>query len=1034
MMLHRSSLFVLAALAACDGAATTNPFFDDTGDLQEIPEVPRDDTPAVDSPSDDTDVPTPTGDACADGRAAFVADVYEPVMGELCVACHSAGSLAGDTRLVLDPTDMAASFETAWAVASTVEHGMSLLVAKPSGQHPDGHGGGLRAAVGSAEHAAIAAFAAQTLTTPYPCADDTTADTGSDDTADTAADDSADTGDTDTSGLDTGDTSADDTADTAVDDTGDTDTAGVDTDDTGACRDDRTAFEQDLWTPVLQARCTSCHIPGGFAGGTAFVLTPGGTDLDGDFATAAAVAAMVDDGVSILASKPTNTHANGHAGGRQVVPGSADHQAILDFIDRIEGTHPCADVPAVGDDSGLVDDSADTDLDPQDSADDDPVIDSGDDPVDTGDSWPVPDPVCGPDDLLPRRVRRLSHVAYDRTIQDLLGLDSDFGTTFATDVEVDGFLENADALTVGPLLADQYRDAAEQLAFDPALDLDALVPCDPDLIGAQDCGSAFLVDFGRRAFRRPITVTEHDRFHGFFREVLLDEDFDAAVRWSIAAFLQSPSFLYRLEMGVSLGDGTFVLTDHELATQLSYLLWQSMPDDELLDLADASELADPTTYDAQVARMLADPRADGTMGRFTEQWLHLDRLTSAFRDPNIFPGFSDEVRTAMRGETERFVEDLFVQGGTVGDLYLAEHTFLTPSLAAFYGLPAPSQTDAEGFGRVDLAMQPQVGLLSQGALLATYSNPQSSSPVHRGVAVRERLLCQDLPPPPPGLDLSPPDVDPNATTRERYQQHRTDAACAGCHDLIDPVGFGFEHYDGVGRYRADEGGLAIDASGEVRDLGGADVPFDDVPGLATVLGHSEVAEACYVTQWIRYGLGVGEDGATDCRVDATTDAFRTAGGQLSDAVLVLARDPSLASRAGGLGEGDTPGTSDWAVPLDDEVDVDPDAVDTSEPVDTGDPLDTGDPRIDVDLSDDFSLEVDVTSDWGGGYCANLRVTNDGPSEASWLLIYDVGGTIYNNWNADAVDDGGGEYAFTGVGWNASLPAGATAHFGFCANR
>jgi hypothetical protein len=625
---------------------------------------------------------------------------------------------------------------------------------------------------------------------------------------------------------------------------------------------------------------------------------------------------------------------------------------------------------------------------------------------------------CETETLPDRRLRRLSHDAYDHTIRDLLGVESTHGASFAVDVAVEGFLEDAEALVVPPLLADQYRRAAEAIALDE-VDLDAVLPCRPEDVGPRDCASAFLVETGSRAFRRPLTTTEHDRYLGLYDEVRAMESFEAGIRWTLAALLQSPHFLYRSELGRRTDALDYALTDWEIASELSYLAWASMPDGELFAAAAAGELSTPEGREAQLERLLADPRAGDRMARFTQSWLHTDRLDSVTRETDDFePTFTADVRDAMAGELTRFTSDRFLAGDTLVGLFTHPGSFVTDALAEHYGIDAGSAPpDDAGFRPVDLGGTPYAGLLARGALMTTHAAPTGSSPIHRGVVVRERLLCQHLPPPPPDLEISPPDVDPTLTTRERFARHREDEACSGCHDLIDPVGFGFEHFDGVGRWRGEENGRAIDAGGVVHALDGGSEAFTGTDDLGALLGTSVDPQRCYVHQWVRFGDGRADDEVTHCRVDRLTDDFLVRGGRLSDALRVLVGDAGFTQRLGEMAEKDLP-VGAPAVALDDEPDGSVDFED-----------DTGN-----DDDDTVTAVVDVTNDWGAGYCVNVRVENLTTDTVTWRVELPVDGRIDNAWNTDETDLGNGRYAFEGAQHNREIDPEDDTSFGFCARR
>lgn len=609
-----------------------------------------------------------------------------------------------------------------------------------------------------------------------------------------------------------------------------------------------------------------------------------------------------------------------------------------------------------------------------------------------------------------RRLRRLTHVEYDRTVRDLVGLDMSLGTGFAPDNIVDGYTNDADALLVSGLLADQYRTAAEAVAEAMVADLATHLPC--DAADGAPCAEAFVVQFGRRAFRRPVEQDELARYTALHGELATDDGFEEALRWTIAAMLQSPAFLYRAELGVEQEDGTYLLTSHELATALSYLVVGTMPDAALDADADADLLHDPEVLLGHAARLLERPDAVMPVHTFVDAWLRTGLLELATRDPELFPEATADVRAAMRGETSRLVDEAW-RGGTLRDLLLADHSYMTDDLAAYYGLSPAGEADAEGYRRVELGDR-YGGILTHGSVLLTHSLPQSSSPIHRGLVVRERLLCNDLPPPPPGVVNEAPVIEPGVSTRERYQMHSANPSCAACHDLLDPIGFGFEHYDAVGRWRADDEGVAIDASGSIMGAGDP-VAFDGTAELAALLAEDPVVHACYAQQWSTFALGgIAQDPGLACMADAVEAELVAADLRLDATIAALVASRGFSWRR-----------SDDAVP----------------PPPTGDSTGGDPPDPETTAADESTgappppaegLEVTVVQNgvWAEGECNDVTVTNISDAAITWEIMLELPGTITTAWNTTyAVSGDTG--TFSGVDYNATIEPAASAQFGFC---
>src|SRR5262245_32703873 len=357
--------------------------------------------------------------------------------------------------------------------------------------------------------------------------------------------------------------------------------------------------------------------------------------------------------------------------------------------------------------------------------------------------------------------------------------------------------------------------------------------CRPARPGEEEgCAKNILATLMRRAYRRPVTDADLQKPLELYREARADGDFDAGIEMALSALLVSPQFLFRVERdpaGVA-PNTAYRISDLELASRLSFFLWSSIPDDQLLDLAVAEKLHEPAVLDRQVRRMLADSRSESLVTNFAEQWLRLLNLDSITPDMRLFPDFDDNLRQAFRKETELFFASILREDRSVLDLLNANYTFLNERLAKHYGIPNVYGTR---FRRVELDEDSwRGGLLRQGSILTVTSYATRTSPVLRGKFVLDTLL--GVPPPPPLPDvpaLKDNTVNGNLSVRERLSEHRTNAVCAPCHNMMDPLGLSLEKYDAVGRRRSSESGMAIDASGGLPDGS----KFADVPGLEAAL-------------------------------------------------------------------------------------------------------------------------------------------------------------------------------------------------------
>ncbi len=503
-------------------------------------------------------------------------------------------------------------------------------------------------------------------------------------------------------------------------------------------------------------------------------------------------------------------------------------------------------------------------------------------------------PVAGP-----APIRRMTRFEYNRTVSDLLGDDTSPASTFGAEEEKLGFNNNAANLITSQALTEQYMIAAEGVSERATEPITKNLPCDPVADGEDQCAAAFVDSFGARAFRRPLSEAERSMFLAQYSFGRTQADFRLGIRMVIETALQSPAFLYRVEFGVpeDEADGVVPLSSWEMASRLSYFLWGSMPDEELFAAAEAGELETAAEVEAQARRMLDHPNARVLVAEFHKQWLDYERVANVTKDAELYPDWSPAIGNLMAQETQSFIEHaIFEDQGDVTTLLSAPYSYMNADLAAFYGVPGNL---GEDFARVDLDPAQRAGLLTMGTLLTINSHTNQTSPTLRGRLIREQLLCDTVPPPPPNVSTEAPTVEPGSTGKDRFKQHTADPACAGCHGLMDPIGFGFENFDTVARYRDEEGGKPVDATGE---LVGSDVngPFDGVVALASKLASSEEVGACYAKQWFRYGYGREEMEADACTIAEIDSKFSASGGNIKELLVTLTQtDAFLYRKAGG---------------------------------------------------------------------------------------------------------------------------------------
>jgi uncharacterized protein DUF1592/uncharacterized protein DUF1588/uncharacterized protein DUF1587/uncharacterized protein DUF1585/uncharacterized protein DUF1595 len=365
------------------------------------------------------------------------------------------------------------------------------------------------------------------------------------------------------------------------------------------------------------------------------------------------------------------------------------------------------------------------------------------------------------------------------------------------------------------------------------------------------CVRGNLENLARRAWRRPVSPAEMDKIMALVSSVQRSpstseqQNLQDQMEAGIEALLVSPAFLFRLE-----NSGPASNNDFALASRLSYFLWSSMPDDELFRAADRKQLDNRLLLAAQARRMLADPKSHALAENFAAQWLEFRNLEFIHRDPARFPQFNNDLRDAMRKETELFFEHVLRQNRSVLDFLDAKYTFVNEALANLYGIPG---IVGDRFRDVDLAGTPRVGILTQASVLTVTSYSTRTSPVLRGKWILENIL-NDPPPPPPAnvAALRDPSSEPALTLRQQLEQHRKDAACAGCHSRMDALGFGLENFDAIGEWRSRDGALPVDSSGTLPDGPSFSSPVE----LARILTkHSDAFVECLTEKLLTFALG-----------------------------------------------------------------------------------------------------------------------------------------------------------------------------------
>lgn len=411
--------------------------------------------------------------------------------------------------------------------------------------------------------------------------------------------------------------------------------------------------------------------------------------------------------------------------------------------------------------------------------------------------------------------------------------------------------------------------------------------CDP--FSGAACVRQIISGFAGKAWRRPLTTAELDRMVALVGVATAQgDDVMKGLELALHATLLSPNFLFRVESDVN--DTARPLSDHELAARLSYFLWASTPDAELLALADNGTLR--AQLPAQVTRMLADAKAESLSTQFAGNWLWSRALEEVTPDPVLFPTVTPALKHDLHGQTLAFFRTFFREDRSALELLTAEDTYLNDALATHYGVPLPGTTELT---RVAQVPELRRGLLAQGSFLTVTSQPTRTSPVKRGKWVLAQLLCMEPPPPPPNVEAFEEQTTPTGTLREQFEAHRANPECAGCHKMMDPIGFGLENFDAIGRYRTeDHGGFAIDAAGEMFD-GRA---FSGPAELSATLSQDPKFTECMTRQLFTYALGRAPVATDRCTLKQMNASFAQSGYRLPALITALVTSDTFTQRRG----------------------------------------------------------------------------------------------------------------------------------------
>ena len=616
-------------------------------------------------------------------------------------------------------------------------------------------------------------------------------------------------------------------------------------------------FATDLYPRLEAKNCRACHSTSGVASGTSLHFPEHGAPSGDIQRFGLGLSRLVNQaaiGESLLLQKPTNKIP--HTGGPLISSGSEDERLLRRWAEYLASREP--------------DDQSTQEI-PQ------------------------------SDRLEP--IRRLTHLQYDNTVRDLLGDTTRPTRSFPSEDYVNGYTNQASAQVITPAMTELYGQVAERLGRNAFRygDEVGLLPCAPSGPADLGCAQEFVSDFGFKAFRRPLTEAEREAHVDLLLQwAEPDKSFLSGASAVIEAMLQSPHFLFLVPHETDSRSKPY-----EIASRLAYALWNTPPDQELLAAAAAGGLVTRSSVDAHARRLLASERAKETFDDFLSQWMRFDRLRNSVKDRNRFRDFGPAVAESMTEESLRLFRHLAWGDLDFREFFTAEYTFVDDFLTKVYDMSDPSVP----FGKTAYPDDStRSGILGHGTFLAQTGKPIHTSPTERGLFVREHFLCQTIPPPPPGVDTSLPPLTLGGrpmTIRETMEElHASQPVCASCHKLVDPIGYGFEHFDTVGAYRetepvrveptpqqeregakATEHSLPIDSTGFVAGI--ADSAFESPQDVGRILAQSPICQKCIVRQLFRYLFGRSETSRDTPVIERAYNRFERSGFVFRELVLGL---------------------------------------------------------------------------------------------------------------------------------------------------
>jgi hypothetical protein len=525
---------------------------------------------------------------------------------------------------------------------------------------------------------------------------------------------------------------------------------------------------------------------------------------------------------------------------------------------------------------------------------------------------PVAVGTCNESTLAKPRAWRLTHAQVRNTLRDSFGYVPKTVDSFPLEARIDssnsrnGFANRSDELKISALLADSYFKASEELASEVVSKGATFgLTCAATGLGSGDCLTKFLGSFGTKLWRRPLAQTEVTALSNLFKTAAGQGDGnEGGLKTVVQAMFLSPNFLYRSEIGHTTETGKVTyLTDHELASSLSYALWDTGPDAELMDLAAQGKLRDKPTLLAQAKRLLGTTnKIAPAMHSFVEQWLHTDDVPVSEKDATMFSLGTPQVAKDLQDETRKLVSSIFFEPG--GDksfktLFTANYGFVNQRTAALYGIQGVT---GDELVKKEFNKDQRRGLLTQASFMWGHANPDGTHVVERGRYFREEILCEGVPDPPPTVLIDPQFGNATLTKREQLAIHEKEPACAACHKLIDGFGLAMENYDAIGRFRTEDavmgGTKPIDPTGKIELLPSdkSTLEFKNFIDLVDQLSNKADVYTCFASQFLDYSTGRKPGELNDCERQLVSDEFVKSGYKIDALVMSVVGSPSFMAR------------------------------------------------------------------------------------------------------------------------------------------